>query len=48
MNTMQIRFEANALALRSVPQGTPLEEAVKIAEAIYQFVTKEQSETPPQ
>ena len=49
MNTMQIRFEAIALALRSVPQGTPLEEAVKIAEAIFQFVTYVQApETPPQ
>ena len=48
MNTMQIRFEAIALALRSVPQGTPLEQATAIAEAIYQFVTKDQPIEPPQ
>jgi hypothetical protein len=49
MNTMQIRFEAIALALRSVPQGTPLEQATAIAEAIYQFVTKDEpKDQPPQ
>lgn len=48
MNTMQIRFEAIALALRSVPQGTSLEAVQAIAETIYAFVIKEQPETPPQ
>lgn len=49
MNTMQIRFEAISLALRSVPQGTSLDAVQQIAEAIYAFVIKEQApETPPQ
>jgi hypothetical protein len=50
MNTMQIRFECMALALRSVPQGTSLDAVQQIAEAIYAFVIKEHvaPETPPQ
>jgi len=48
MNTMQIRFEAIALALRSVPQGTSLEAVKALAESIFQFVIKDQPIEPPQ
>ena len=49
MNTMQIRFEAIALALRSVPQGTSLDAFKAIAESIYEFVTKDEpKDQPPQ
>ena len=48
MNSMQIRFEAIALALRSVPQGTSLEAVKALAESIFQFVIKDQPIEPLQ